>query len=205
MPKNHEISRVAIYSRVSTADQATGMQTEDLKRMAAARGWEVVTVCEEKASGRKQRPARQKLIAAAKAGEFDAILVWKLNRWGRSTSDLVSSIQDLDAAGVAFVSLKDSIDMTTPAGRLMLGILAAIAEFEADNIRENVMTGLRHAARHGTRSGKSIGRPAVAQDRRIEVRALRTQGLSLTAISDKTGLGYGSVHRLLAAATARHK
>jgi putative DNA-invertase from lambdoid prophage Rac len=205
MAKNREISRVALYCRVSTTDQATGMQVEDLKRMATARGWTVVTTVEEKASGRKHRPARQKLIAAAKAGEFDAIMVWKLNRWGRSTGDLVTSIRDLDAAGVAFISLKDSIDMSTPAGRLMLGILSSIAEFEADNIRENVLTGLAHAARHGTRSGKAIGRPSVAQDRRVEVRALRTQGLSLTAIAAKTGLGYGSVHRLVAAAPARHK
>lgn len=203
MPQNREIRRVALYCRVSTGEQDTAMQTEELKRMAGARGWEVAALVEEKRSGRRSRPARQQLIRDAKAGRYDAIMVWKLSRWGRSTADLVTSIRDLDESGVTFVSLKEGIDLSTSSGRLVANILASIAEFEADTIQENVVAGLRHAKRHGTRSGKAIGRPAIAAERAIEVRALRTKGLSLPAIVKKTGLSYGSVHRL--ASPARHK
>jgi len=196
------IKRVAIYCRVSTGEQDTAMQLEELRRMAAARGWEVAQVVEEKVSGRKTRPARQQLVKDAKAGLYDAIMVWKLNRWGRSTPDLVTSIRDLDESGVTFISLKESIDLSTTAGRLVANILASIAEFEADNIRENVVTGLRHAKRHGTRSGRAIGRPATAGARAVEIRSLRSQGLSLPAIAKKVGLSYGSVQRIVA---ARHK
>jgi len=205
MAAKREIRRVALYCRVSTGSQSTGLQADELRRMAEARGWEVAEVVEEKVSGRKLRPARQALIADAKAGKVDAVMVWKLDRWGRSTADLVSSIRDLDEAGVAFISLKDGIDLSTSAGRLVANVLASIAEFEADGIRERVTAGLRHAARHGTRSGKAIGRPTIAAERAIEVRALRSQGLSLPAIAKRTGLSYGSVHRLASGTVARHK
>jgi len=200
-----EIRHVALYCRVSTGEQDTAMQTEEMRRMAAVRGWEVAALVEEKRSGRRTRPARQQLITEAKAGKYDAIMVWKLSRWGRSTSDLVSSIRDLYESGVAFVSLKEGVDMTTTAGRLVADILAAIANYEAENIQENVVAGLRYAKRYGTRSGKPIGRPATAAGRAVEVRALRAQGLSLPAIMRKTGLGYGSVHRLASGSVARHK
>ena len=200
-----DIHRVALYCRVSTTDQNNAMQEADLRRMAEARGWEIITVVQEKISGRKTRPARERLIAEAKAGLYDAVMVWKLDRWGRSTPDLVNSIRELDACGVAFVSLKDGIDLSTPTGRLILTVLAAIAEFEADGIRERVTAGVRHAQKHGTRSGKAIGRPATAAGRSVEVRALRARGLSLPAIAAKTGLSYGSVHRLVTATPARHK
>jgi DNA invertase Pin-like site-specific DNA recombinase len=203
MTTNREIHRVALYCRVSTTAQDYAMQVGDLKRMATARGWEVAALVEEKRSGRKGRPARQQLILDAKAGTYDAIMVWKLSRWGRSTRDLVTSIKDLDESGVTFVSLKEGIDMSTSAGRLMMHILAAIAEFEADTIQENVIAGVRHAQRSGTRSGKPIGRPATAREHAVQVRALRSQGLSLPAIAEKVGLGYGTVHRLTT--PARHK
>jgi putative DNA-invertase from lambdoid prophage Rac len=205
MAQNREIRRVALYCRVSTGGQSTAMQAEELRRMAEARGWEVATVVEEKISGRKTRPGRERLIAEAKAGKYDAVMVWKLDRWGRSTADLVSSIKDLDESGVTFVSLKDGIDLSTSAGRLIANVLASIAEFEADGIRERVTAGVRHAQRHGTKSGKAIGRPATAASRAVEIRALRSQGLSLPAIVAKTGLSYGSVHRLSQGSTARHK
>jgi len=205
MSKNREVRRVALYCRVSTGEQDTAMQVDELRRMAEARGWEVAAVVEEKKSGRKLRPGRQQLAKDAKAGKYDAVMVWKLNRWGRSTADLVTSIKDLDESGVTFISLKEGIDLSTTAGRLVANILASIAEFEADNIRENVVSGLQHAKKHGTRSGKAIGRPAIAAERSIEVRALRTQGLSLPAIVKKTGLSYGSVHRLASGSVARHK
>jgi DNA invertase Pin-like site-specific DNA recombinase len=181
------------------------MQADELRRMAEARGWHVATVVEEKISGRKLRPARERLIAEAKAGAYDAVMVWKLDRWGRSTADLVSSIRDLDESGVTFVSLKDGIDLSTSAGRLVANVLASIAEFEADGIRERVTAGLRHAQRHGTRSGKAIGRPATVAAHTTEIRALASQGVSIAEIARRVGIGYASAHRVVSAIPARHK
>src|ERR1700733_9969547 len=96
MSPQRAIQRVALYCRISTSDQNTAMQAVDLRRMAEARGWEVVTVVEEKVSGRKNRPARERLIQEAKKGLYDGVLVWKLDRWGRSTLDLLNTITDLD-------------------------------------------------------------------------------------------------------------
>jgi putative DNA-invertase from lambdoid prophage Rac len=205
MSPKREIRRVALYCRVSTGGQSTDMQTDELRRMAEARGWQVAAVVEEKISGRKLRPARERLIAEAKAGAYDAVMVWKLDRWGRSTADLVSSIRDLDESGVTFVSLKDGIDLSTSAGRLVANVLASIAEFEADGIRERVTAGLRHAQRHGTRSGKPIGRPASVAKREIEIRALTNAGVSIAEIARRLKIGYGSAHRVVSAFSARHK
>lgn len=192
--------QAAIYCRVSTGGQSTAMQAEELRRMAEARGWQVAATIEEKISGRKLRPARERLIAEAKAGIYHAVMVWKLDRWGRSTADLVSSIRDLDEAGVTFVSLKDGIDLSTSAGRLIANVLASIAEFEADGIRERVTAGVRYAQRHGTKSGRPIGRPATALARHTEIRALAHRGVSMAAISRRLGIGYGSVWRALKSA-----
>jgi len=205
MAQTREIRRVALYCRVSTTKQDTPMQVEDLRRMAQARGWEVAAVVEEKASGRKLRPAREQLILDAKAGKYDAIVVWALSRWGRSTADLVNSIRDLYESGVAFISLKEGIDMSTSSGRLVANLLSCIAEFEADLIHERVVAGLRHAQRHGTRSGKAIGRPRTVDQRSIEIRSLAHQGKNAAEIARKVGLGYASVYRVLHPTPRDHK
>lgn len=196
MAPKHEIHRVAAYVRVSTAEQNHAMQLDDIRKLAELRGWEIVSVIEEKASGAKLRPARQKLIAEAKAGAVDAIVTWKLDRWGRSTLDLLSTLTDLDSAGVAFVSVRDSIDMTTPQGRLMVQLLAAFAEFERAQIRERVTAGLKRAQRHGTRSGKAIGRPASALAHEPQIASLVRQGVALPEIARRLELPYSSVHRI---------
>ena len=200
MTEKHEIRKVAAYVRVSTGAQDTAMQMVDIRKLADLRGWEIVATVEEKASGAKTRPARQRLIAEAKAGAFDAICVWKLDRWGRSTVDVLTTVTELDSAGVAFVSVQDSIDMTTAQGRLMVQLLAAFAEFERAQIRERVLAGLRHAKRHGTRTGKAIGRPATAAERKPRIEALVEQGVSLPEIARRLEMPYSSVHRI-----ARHK
>lgn len=202
MSPKREIRRVALYCRVSTGGQSTDMQADELRRMAEARGWQVATLVEEKISGRKLRPARQRLITEAKAGAYDAVMVWKLDRWGRSTADLVSSIRDLDESGVTFVSLKDGIDLSTSAGRLVANVLASIAEFEADGIRERVTAGLRHAQRHGTRSGKPIGRPATVAKREIEIRALTNAGVSIAEIARRLKIA-GTAARIASSAPSQ--
>jgi DNA invertase Pin-like site-specific DNA recombinase len=200
MPEKREIRRVAAYVRVSTGGQDTAMQLVDIQRLAELRHWEIVATVEEKASGAKTRPARQRLISEAKTGAYDAIVVWKLDRWGRSTIDVLTTVTELDAAGVAFVSVQDSIDMTTAQGRLMVQLLAAFAEFERAQIRERVTAGLKHAKRHGTRTGKAIGRPATAAGRRENITNLLAQGVSLPEIAKRLEMPYSSVHRI-----ARHK
>jgi putative DNA-invertase from lambdoid prophage Rac len=172
-------------------------QLEALGEYAGRRGWSVVQEIAEVGSGAKRRPKREALMAAARARAIDVIAVMKLDRWGRSLPDLVSSLEELTQLGVGFVSVSDSIDLTTATGRLLAGILSAIAAFERDLIIERTRFGLQHAKKHGTRSGKAIGRPVVAAARAVEVHALRHQGLSLPEIAKKTGLGYGSVQRLL--------
>ena len=114
-------------------------------------------------------------------------------------ADLVATMQELTELGVGFVSVSDSIDLTTAAGKALAGMLSVFAAFERDLIIERVRSGMNHAKKHGTRSGKAIGRPAFAAERSVEVRALRSKGLSLPAIVAKTGLSYGSVHRLVSA------
>lgn len=144
-------------------------------------------------SGASVRPVRDQLIAAARRREVDAIVCFKLDRWGRSTADLVSSLTELDSCGCSFVSVTDAIDMTTPSGRALAGMLAVFAGFERDLIRERVQAGLEAAKARGVQ----LGRPTTARDKVGEVRALRAEGLSQRAIASRLGIGSGSVARML--------
>lgn len=119
-----------------------------------------------------------------------------MDRWGRSTLDVLNSVTELDAAGVAFVSVQDNMDMTTAQGRLMVQLLAAFAEFERAQLRERVVAGLRHAKRHGTRTGRRIGRPATSAERAPRIATLVAQGISLPEIARRLQMPYSSVHRL---------
>jgi putative DNA-invertase from lambdoid prophage Rac len=191
--------RCALYARMSTpGQQSIPSQLEALRDYANRRGWEVAQEVSDVRSGAKQRPKREALMAAARARTIDAIAVVKLDRWGRSLADLVTSLQELSELGVAFVSVSDGIDLSTAAGRALAGMLSVFAAFERDLIIERVRFGVNHAKKHGTRSGKAIGRPGTAAARAVEVRALRHRGLSLPEIAKRTGLSYGSVQRLVA-------
>lgn len=195
-----QIRKVAAYVRVSRKAQNPEMQSEDITRFCAARGWEIVTTVTEKMSGAKRRPARQQLIAEAKAGACDAIVAWKLDRWGRSTLDLHESVAELIEAGVSFATVRDNFDLTTATGRLVFSMLAAVAQFERELIVERVTTGIQHAQRHGTRSGKAIGRPATSAERAPRIAALVAQGIALPEIARRLEMPYSSVHRI-----AKHK
>jgi putative DNA-invertase from lambdoid prophage Rac len=198
--------RCALYARVSTTGQKTvPEQLEELREYARRRGWEIVQEVSDVRSGAKNRPNREALRQAARARTVDVIVVWKLDRWGRSLVDLVASLQELTDVGVGFVSVSDGIDLTTAAGRMLAGMLSVFAAFERDLIIERTHLGLNHARKHGTRSGKAIGRPALAAGRAVEVRALRLKGLSLHAIAAKVGLSYGAVQRLLAGVPRKPK
>ena len=186
--------RAGLYARVSTHDQQTlPMQNRALREYAARRGWMVVMQVREVGSGAAQREAREKLLDAARRREIDTVLVWRLDRWGRSVTDLLSTLQELGHLGVGFVSLTEALDLTTPAGRAMAGLLAVFAEFEREILRERVRAGLAHARQNG----KRLGRPATAALHADRVRKLHRSGLSKSAIARHLHIGRTSVRRIL--------
>jgi DNA invertase Pin-like site-specific DNA recombinase len=186
-----------MYARVSTADQQTiSMQVAAMREYAQRRGWTVVACIEDIRSGVKERPKRKELEGLAKRREIDGILVWRLDRWGRSLIDLISSIQDLDAIGVGLISVTENLDMTTPTGRAMIGMVAVFAQFERDLLRARVIAGMAEAKKNG----KHCGRPAKARAKYDLVKRLFSDGNSADEIVEKLGIGRGSVYRALKAA-----
>lgn len=179
--------RVAVYHRVSTLDQNPGLAREELRAAAGRLGSEVVLDIEETGSGaRNDRPGLQRLMDAARRGKLDAVVVWKLDRFGRSALDVLANIRDLDAAGVRFIAMTQGIDIR-PGGdamsRLILGVLASVAEFERDLIRERTRLGMANARA----AGKAIGRPMVARPGRADVLRLRGAGKSWRQVSEALG------------------
>lgn len=141
--------RAAIYARVSTFDQEPENQLQELRRYVTARGWASVEFVDRGVSGSKdRRPALDQLLKDARRREFDVLVCWLLDRLGRNLKHLITLLEDLQALGVAFVSLAEGIDATTPAGKLQTHILGAIAEFERERIRERVLAGLQRARAH---------------------------------------------------------
>jgi DNA invertase Pin-like site-specific DNA recombinase len=186
--------RVALYGRVSTTDkgQDPEMQLRELREYCERRGWTITQeYIDAGVSGSKDsRPALNRLMADAHSRKFDTVLVWKIDRWGRSLKHLVTSLADLDAVGVAFVSLRDNLGLGTPSGRLMMQLLGAMAEFERALIQERVKAGLRNARA----KGKRLGRPRVfVSEHRIQM--LRGLGVSWRDIAEELGVGVGTVHR----------
>jgi putative DNA-invertase from lambdoid prophage Rac len=154
--------RVAIYARVSTHDQQTlPLQLAAMHEHARRRGWLIVLDAEEVASGASKRVERQRVLDAARRREIDAILVWRLDRWGRSLADLVSTLDELRSLDVGFVSITEALDLTTPAGRAMAAMLSVFAEFEREVLRDRGRAGLASARERGTRLGRppSTGLP----------------------------------------------
>src|SRR3954471_5671944 len=144
------ITRAAIYARVSTNDQTCENQLIEIRRYCAARGWTSVEYVDTGVSGaRDRRPAVDQLVSDAKRRRFDVLVCWRLDRLGRNLRHLILLLDELAAVGIAFVSLNEGIDTGTPAGRLQLHILGAIAQFERDRIRERVMAGLARARTQG--------------------------------------------------------
>ena len=189
--------RVALYARVSTLNgQHPEMQLAELREYASRRGWEIVgEYVDEGVSGSKEfRPELSRLMGDSHRRQFDLVLVWKIDRFGRSLKHLVNALGDLDAYGVAFASLKDNLDLSTPSGRLMFHIIGAMAEFERALIQERVKSGLHNARR----TGKRLGRPRRVVDSDSMTR-MRAQGQSLRDIAEKLGVGYGTVRMRLAA------
>src|SRR5688572_5770622 len=144
----------AIYARVSTTDQTCENQLIELRRYCEARGWTAAEYVDTGISGAKdRRPALDRLMTDAAQRRIDAIVVWRLDRFGRSLRHLVNAIEELNAAGVTFISIGESIDTGSPTGRMLLGILGTFAQFERERIRERIHAGLARAKRDGKRPG----------------------------------------------------
>jgi len=151
--------KVALYCRVSTADQSCARQEHDLRKFAARAGYEVVGIWKETASGiQNDRVERNKVMALAQARQIDAILVTELTRWGRSTMDLVHTLHTLQARGVSLIAQTGwQFDLSTPQGKLIASLMSALAEFERDLLRERIRSGLAAAKARGTRLGRRPG------------------------------------------------
>ena len=186
--------RAGLYARVSTNDQQTlTMQNRAMREYTGRRGWKVALQVREVGSGAEERKARERLLEAARRREIDVVLVWRLDRWGRSVTDLLATLQELNHLGVGFVSLTEPLDLTTPAGRTMAGLLAIFAEFEREILRERTRAGLAQARKNGRR----LGRPETAARHAAEIRKLYRAGISKSEIARRLQIGRSSVRRLL--------
>jgi len=188
--------RVGIYARVSTQDQKTiPLQTRAMREYATRRGWRIALQVKEIGSGASRRERREALLEAARRREIDVVLVWRLDRWGRSVTDLLATLQELEHLGVGFVLLTEALDLTTPAGRAMAGLLAVFTEFEREILQERVRAGLAHARQNGQR----LGRPVTAAFDTDQVRKLYRAGASKAEIARRLHIWRTSVRRILAA------
>src|SRR6516165_3397270 len=186
--------RAGLYARVSTNDQQTlAMQNRAMREYAVRRGWNIALQVQEVGSGAAMREARERLLEAARRREIDVVLVWRLDRWGRSVTDLLATLPELNHLGVSFVSLTEALDLTTPADRAMAAMLAVFAAFEREVLQERTRAGLAHARANG----KRLGRPATAATHTAEIRKLHRAGVSKSEIARRLQIGRTSVRRIL--------
>ena len=189
----------AIYARVSTVDQNNAIQVRELKEYVERRGWDLAGVYQDQMSGAKaSRPGLDQLMADGRRRKFDVVIVWKLDRFGRSLVHCVSGIQELASVGIRFIATSQGLDTdeSNPASKLLLHILAAVAQFERELIKERVSAGMKAAKTYGTKTGNAIGRPRRIFNR-DEVVRLRGTGLSIEKIADQMNIGVGTVVRVL--------
>lgn len=180
--------RVALYARVSTQDQTCENQLLELRRYAEARGWTAVEYVDHAVSGAKdRRPALDQLTADVRRHKVSAVVCWRLDRLGRNLRHLVLLLDEWQSRGVAFVTLGEGIDTSTPAGRLVAGVLGSIAEFERARIQERIRAGLTRARAQGKRLGRRRNRAVEALD--------GCAGLSHAAAAARLGVSVPTVKR----------
>ncbi len=184
------MKRIAIYARVSTTDQSTDSQLLDLRRYVSERGWDrFKEYCDNGISGTKDsRPALNELMNDAKKRRFDVVLVWRFDRFARSTRHLINALEEFKNLRIDFVSYQENIDTSSPLGSAIFTIISAVAQLERDIIAERVKAGLRRARENG----KKLGRPRAAIDP-AEVHRLREQGMSFRAIARQLGVSHPTV------------
>jgi len=188
------MKRIAIYARVSTTDQSTESQLLDLRRYVSERGWNIFKeYVDEGISGTKDsRPALNDLMNDAKKRRFDVLLVWRFDRFARSTKHLILALEEFRNLGIDFVSYQENIDTSSPLGSAIFTIISAVAQLERDIIAERVKAGLRRAKENG----KKLGRPRASVDTE-KIHWLRSKGLSLRAIANEVGLSRTTVSEIL--------
>ena len=196
--------RAALYLRVSTNEQTVENQRRELEQVAERRGWTVVAVYQDEgfsgSKGRDQRPGLDRMLKDASRRRFDVVMAWAIDRVGRSLIDLLGTIQHLEAVGVDLYLDQQSIDTTTPSGKLMFQITGAFAEFERGMIRQRVNAGMARARAQGTASGKPIGRPKVPAAKEAQVCDLLAAGIGILKTARLVGVGTAVVQRIKAAA-----
>ncbi len=188
--------RIGIYARVSTKDQSCDLQLRDLRTYCAARGFDLVReyVDVGQSGAKDSRPELNKLVDDARKRQFDAIVVWRFDRFARSTKHLLLALEDFRSLGIQFISYQENIDTSSPLGQALFTIVSAVAQLERDLIRERVSAGIRNARANG----KKLGRPKSTVDRG-RILELKAQGNSLRQIAANLGVGYGTVRARLVA------
>jgi len=190
MAKKDSTPRVALYARVSTTDQSTDSQLLDLRRYVSERGWHSFKeYCDNGISGTTDsRPALNELMNDARKRRFDVVLVWRFDRYARSTRHLINALEEFRNLGIDFVSYQENIDTSSPLGSAIFTIISAVAQLERDIIAERVKAGLRRAKENS----KVIGRPKALFSVE-EAHKLRLRGLSLREIGEKIGVSRTTV------------
>ena len=188
--------KAALYARVSTTDkgQDVNLQLNDLRTYATAKGWKVYReyIDNGESGSKEQRPALNQLMDDARKRRIDTILVWRLDRFGRSLKHLIVSLDELKTLGVGFVSFKESLDFTTATGRLMFHLLGAFSEFERELIRERVVAGIQNSKS----KGKRIGRPSLINPNlENKIADMRSQGMSYSTIGNTLNLSKSTVYK----------
>jgi DNA invertase Pin-like site-specific DNA recombinase len=198
------MSNTAVYIRVSSKRQDTASQEPDIKRYLAANDLEAAPVYRDRFTGKTMdRPGFSKLLAAIRAGEVKSVIVWRLDRLGRTASGLAALFAEFNTRKVNLVSLKDGLDLSTPAGRLMGHVLASVAEYETEIRAERVLAGLEVARERGVRLGRPAGvhtPVSVTPEQVKQVKRLTAEGQGVTAISRAAGLSRPTVYRIRDAA-----
>jgi putative DNA-invertase from lambdoid prophage Rac len=202
--QQHRPQRAALYCRVSTADQSCERQERDLVAFAQRAGYEVIGTYKETASGlRLDRAERRKVLALAQKHEIDAVLVTELSRWGRSTTDLLATLKELEARRVSLVALNGmAFDLTTPHGRMMATLLAGIAEFERELTQERIRSGIAAAKARGKKLGRQSGQRPKSDRLAPRVLALVAQGRSYRLVGREVGLSKNTVANIVKRARA---
>jgi DNA invertase Pin-like site-specific DNA recombinase len=188
--------RAAMYLRVSRDDQTTENQRLVLARVAEHRGWEIIHTYEDQgisgAKGRDQRPAFDQMLKDAMRGRFHVLMVWSIDRLGRSVLHVANALAELDAAGVALYSDQQAIDSTSPIGRAMLQMASVFGEQERETLRSRVMAGLDRVRAQG----KKLGRPKVSAKTEAAIRTHLSAGHGILKVAKIVGCGSGTVQRV---------
>ncbi len=186
------MNRVALYARVSTESQDAEVQLSALRAHATARGWEVAEEFVDTgfSGARERRPALGRLMEAAWAGKFQAVLVWRFDRFARSVKHLLSALETFRSVKVEFISLQEQFDTSTPLGHALFTIIGAMAQLEREILRERVLAGLQRARAQGQR----LGRPRAIVNR-VRIAEFQRQGLSYREISRRLGIPRSTVFK----------